>query len=270
MRRRFLPLAGAAGQTIAVGQCFETDVAHEISWAPKHRLLGQASESDLAQAITSRKTLALGQASETDLAQGITPFKSYGVGQCAETDAAQPITSRKVKAVGQASETDLAQAIVRIIAVALAQAGETDLAQAITASKVKALGQASETDTAQAIAVVGQIIGTINQALETDAAQSISWVPKIRIVGLAQEIDTAGVISPPGVEEAPGATPGWTIPARRGRVPRKRELEEEIRRQRELLGISVPEEEGAAEVISMEERRALSNKDALLLLLMAA
>src|SRR3990172_1760690 len=128
--------AAAAGQTIALGQVTETDLAQAISWAPKRRLLGQVTETDLAQAFGVRKTKALGQVTESDLAQSL--------------------TSRKTKALGQVTETDLAQALTRVKTRALGQVTETDLAQALAwAPKHRLLGQVTETDLAQAFSVVG-------------------------------------------------------------------------------------------------------------------
>lgn len=41
----------AGGITATVGQVLETDTANAITWAPKIRIIGQVSESDLAQSI---------------------------------------------------------------------------------------------------------------------------------------------------------------------------------------------------------------------------
>src|SRR3989304_1330125 len=84
-------LQSATGQTVAMGQVTETNLAQAISWAPKNRLVEQVLETDLSQAFISRKTKLLDQVLESDLSQAF--------------------VSRKFKVFDQVSETDLAQAI---------------------------------------------------------------------------------------------------------------------------------------------------------------
>ena len=71
--------------------------------------IGQASETDLAQALTRIKIKTIGQVSETDLAQGLTRLKQRAVAQVTETDLAQAVTRLKRKAalVRKASGTSL-------------------------------------------------------------------------------------------------------------------------------------------------------------------
>ena len=83
----------------------EIDTAQPITWAPKHRLAAQITETDTAQAITRVKSKVLGQPAETDTANAVTE------------PAGQTI------AVGQATETDTAQAISRLAGVAYATGG---------------------------------------------------------------------------------------------------------------------------------------------------
>jgi len=147
----------ASGQTIAVGQVTETDVAQIIAWAPKKRLVVQATEADIAN--------------------GITAARRYAVVQVLETDLAQVVVLQRQYPVGQATETDLAQAV-------------------IWAPKHRLVAQTFETDLAQIVTVgSGQIIVAVGQALEVDAAGIVSWSPKARLVGQAAETDTAFVIT---------------------------------------------------------------------------
>lgn len=159
---------------VAVGLVTESDTAQSITWAPKHRLLGQASEADTAQALTSLKTISVAQVTETNVAQALSALKTLAIGQASETDFAQPITTTGeiIVAVGIATEADLAQAITSLKELAIGQASESDVAQALTSLKTVDLAQATE----------------------TDAAQSIAWAPKHRLVSLVTETDEAGSI----------------------------------------------------------------------------
>jgi hypothetical protein len=122
------------GQTIAVGQVTETDVAQAVTWAPKRRMVGQVVETDLAQAIARIKSVAVSQALETDIAQAISARKTATIGQVLETDVAFGLVlPAQIIAVGQVVETDIAQPIAwapkrRLVG----QVFETDIAQPIT------------------------------------------------------------------------------------------------------------------------------------------
>jgi DNA-binding transcriptional regulator YdaS (Cro superfamily) len=191
-RRIYVSVAGG-GQTIAVGQVTETDLAQAIAWAPKRRLVNQVSETDLAQAMGRLKTRAVGQVSETDLAQAITwAPKNRLVNQVTETDLAQAMGRLKSRTIGQVSETDLAQVVSPTAGEQVIQVGqvsETDLAQAMGRLKTRAVGQVSETDLARGIARLKA--KTIGQISETDLAQPIAWAPKKRLVGQVTETDIA-------------------------------------------------------------------------------
>lgn len=144
----------SGGITQAVGQVTETDIAQPVSSA-KAKTLGLATEADAAQAVTSAKTKTLGLATETDAAQPVTTAKARTIGQPTETDAALALTAAKVKTIGLATETDLAQPVTAGDATPVGQAVETDQALAITVLKTVTLGQAVETDLAQPITTAG-------------------------------------------------------------------------------------------------------------------
>lgn len=156
--------------------------------------LGQATETDTAQAVTRLKTLAIGQATETDAAQAVTRVKARTLGQASETDEAQPVAVVEptiTVEVGQASETDTAQALARLKTLIVGQVSETDAAQAVGRLKTLAIGQAAETDLAQAIAhVLSRVLG---QASETDSAQTLGRL-KTLALGIASELDTAQAV----------------------------------------------------------------------------
>ena len=184
-------VAGAAGQTVAVSQATETDLAQPIAWPPQ-RLVQRALEVDLAQSITAAKARAIGQALEVDVAQAITVAKAQSIGQALEVDLAQPVAPVGPVLLGQALEVDVAQAVTVAKARAIGQALEVDLAQAITVAKARAIGQALETDLAQPVAPVGPVL--LGQALEVDVAQAVT-VAKARAIGQALEVDLAQAIT---------------------------------------------------------------------------
>lgn len=155
--------------------------------------VGQASETDLAQAMTNPKIRVIVQTTETDLAQTIRVIKSKTLVQTTETDAAQSITHAKTIAVNIVTSTNTAQVITHLKTKSIGQVTETDLAQAITAKKTKTINQASETDTAQIVA--HKKIKAVNQTTETDTAQTVSVNPKRRLITAAIETDSAEAIS---------------------------------------------------------------------------
>lgn len=98
---------------VPVGQVVETETAQPIAWAPKRRLISQASETNQAQPLTIRKLASLGIAVETDLAQALSRSKRRTLGPSVETDLAQSLAwNPKCRLVGPAAETDLAQPMI--------------------------------------------------------------------------------------------------------------------------------------------------------------
>lgn len=193
----------AAGITATVNQATETDLAQPIAWAPKKRLLGQASEADTAQGVARLKAKAIGQPSETDAAQAATALKATALGQPGETDAAQVVSVLKTRAVGQTSETDSAGQVTRGgTFYQIGQASETDTSQAVVKLKARSLGQPSETDAAQALTRIK--LRAIGQCAETSLAQAIAR-QKARTLGQASETDTAQPIIVDGIVFIPSA-----------------------------------------------------------------
>jgi len=179
----------APAEVIAVGQASETDTAQAITLpAPTVVAVGQGSETDTAQAITKvlgAVTIAVNQATETDLARPIAVSQGViiAIGQATESDLAQSIAvyATATIALGQATEIDLAQIILLAGAsqtISVGQATETDTAQTISSPTpiTIAVGQASEIELALAITLVNTLTGTLGQASETDLARAITVV----------------------------------------------------------------------------------------------
>lgn len=181
----------SSGQTIAVNQATETDLAQAIARV-KQKAVGQATETDAAQVITPANpptVVALGQATETDAAQAVSRVKQRAVAQSVETDASQPIGKSKAKAVAQALEADLAQAIAEVKRRAVNQAAEADAAQPVGKVKTKSVAQATETDLAQQLGRVKS--KATGQAVETDAAHPITLFDAgTTVVPVAQVVET--------------------------------------------------------------------------------
>lgn len=207
----------AAPTTVTLNQATDTETAGTFT-DRKVKTLGQASETNTAQAITpvfvSATVVDLLQASETNTAQPLGRQKIRALGQATDTETAQALTRRKVEPLGQATETDTAQTITPATnaPTILGQASETSTAQPLAARKLKALGQASEADTAQPVAIrklrglalvsesdTAQPItrakrATLTLVSETDTAQPLAS-RKARTLGLASEADTAQKIT---------------------------------------------------------------------------
>lgn len=148
------PQAGGVSQTI--GQATETDAAQAVS-ALKEASIGQAVETDTAQAVAAVLSQTIGQATETDLAQSLDWMKELAVGQAVEVDTAQSVTApgEISQEIGQAVEADTAQAVTWTKVLAIGQAVEADTGQPVTWVKVLGIGQAVETDLAQPVVSSG-------------------------------------------------------------------------------------------------------------------
>jgi len=181
-----------SGGSVAVGQATETDTANAIT--PSHNVaVAQAESTETAQAITPSHSVAVTQATSTETAGVITPSIVVHVEQAVETDTAGTISagSPVVVAVGQAIETSTAQAITPSHLVTVTQASEQDTGQAVTPSHLVSVGQAVETSTADTI--TASHIVTVGQAQELDTAGAVI-ASKTVAVGQATEVDTAGAI----------------------------------------------------------------------------
>jgi hypothetical protein len=155
-------------------------------------LTGPPFETDLAQAITRRKTQTLGMATETDASRAIVGFKVKAIGQTVQTNAAQIVTGVKVRALGMATATHTAQALARIKTAAVAQIIGAQTAQALAKLKLKAIGQTTETETAQALGRVRSRV--VSQSTETGQARALS-VAKLKVVAQATSTMAAQVVT---------------------------------------------------------------------------
>lgn len=176
--------AMARAKQEAIGQVLETDLAQALSRI-KTEIIAQVAENDLAQPVTRAAiTVNIIQVSETDMAQGISVRKTMAVLQVSETDAAQSLIVRKIKLISQVTEIDAAQAVTSRKVMALGQAGETDLAAAITRLKQQALSQVLETDLAQAIA--REKAQVVLQVTELDESQPISTSGSVLVLQVSE------------------------------------------------------------------------------------
>lgn len=198
--------------SVSAGQPAETDLAQAVT-GRKTIAIGQATETDTAQAVAVSKALTAGQASETDLAQAVTATSSGGgghtvvIGQATEVNEATPVNRVKVLGVTQTNETDSALAATMVKVATIAQAAETDLAQTATKAKVIHLAQPGESDSAQAL--TPRKVATIAAATETNFAQNV--IPfKRRPVATAAETDTALPVATTGGGGGPAPSgSGW-------------------------------------------------------------
>jgi len=213
------------GTSLPFDLALETDAAQSLS-RTKTRILGNASETDLAfyindleeffitnetdaaQAIAKTKTKAYTASTESDAAQSLTPQRVKTIGIASETDAAQAVSRRKVRdfnvstesdiattitasgtsAYSQANEVDSAQAVTPVRRVGFAFAAEVDSTQSISAQRKKSYSPASETDLAE------DLFAGYRKALETDTAHTISPI-KRQSIGVATESAVAQAIN---------------------------------------------------------------------------
>lgn len=212
------PSSGSGAQTVAIGQATETDTAQAFTVTTTlAAAIGQASETDTAQALTpvtggSQQTVGIGQASESDAAQAftVTTTLSAAIGQVTETDTAQALTvsATRTAAIGQAQETDTAQALSPVVggATLIGQASETDAAQPLTAVpgvRTVAIGQATEADSAQAMSARAVATILAGMALEIDTAQPLTALISgaSLVIGQASELDIAQALAVVGGDD---------------------------------------------------------------------
>jgi hypothetical protein len=181
----------AQGITEPVGQATETDISQAMAEL-KLRLIAQSLETDIAQAISKTKIKAVAQEVESDIAQPINEMHIRAVAQSLETDISNPLSKQKVRSVGQSVETDISQHIVGPVTKIIGQVIETDVSQAFTRRKLKLVAQEVETNIAQAI--TERKLKAIGQSLETELAFAMVE-RKLRTLGLATETDIAQVIA---------------------------------------------------------------------------
>ena len=172
---------------LAVGVAAETDTAVTVE-ASSARSVALASETDTALGVAKRKGVTL--AAETDVAQAVGKRKRKGVGLAAEADTAFAVAKRK--SVAPAAETDAALAVGRAKRLAVGVAIEIDTGRAV--HKRKGVGLAVGTETAFSVATIKRL--TAGFTSESDTAQAVAG-RKVKVIGLAAEVDTAGDVSPP-------------------------------------------------------------------------
>ena len=184
----------SSGISATIGQVTETDTSQALTSA-KALEIGQNTETDAAQAMTPAKAQEIGQVTETDQAQAMTVQTSGGnqtvaIGQVTETDIAQAMGRDKAPNMGLVSHTDLAQPMTVVTGQGINQVTETDQAQPMTSAKTQSINQVAETDTAQPMAANQGNTVNINQVEESDTAQPMTSA-KTQSIGPVTETDAA-------------------------------------------------------------------------------
>ncbi len=196
------------GSTVAVGQATETDTGQAVT-SEKQRDVGQAIETDTGQTVSpvTAATVAVGQATETDTGQAVDITKTVGVGQASETDTGQAVTSNapSTVAVGQSSETDTGQEVTSQVntRVTIVDAW-TEVGTSITASPTFAVSSLTDGCLVARTSSAGGVLRTVtalsygNQAMTLVDEESTTtgrdlhtalWV--LDAAGLAAAVDTA-------------------------------------------------------------------------------
>lgn len=189
--RRTSPDAAGA---IVLGWTFATSEDYTMAAAALAEVvvvaLGQAAETEAAQAVAVRRNVPLGQVVETETAQGFTvgsTGQTIPVGQATETETAQPVTVRRDVALGLSVESETAQTLAVRRNAAAGQVQEAESAQAFTSRKTQVLGQVVEPELAQTVAAVEHVV--LGQVVEVEAAQPVT-VAGTTTAPLAQVVET--------------------------------------------------------------------------------
>lgn len=115
----------------------DSDWPASFAAGPQTIIMGQASETDTANAIRPQRLHIIALATETDIANAITAAKLRILGMATETDTANSFILNKLVVMGQASEADTANTILPILAdhgiVVIGLATEEDEAMAMCA-----------------------------------------------------------------------------------------------------------------------------------------
>lgn len=159
---------------------------------PQTYTVGQPSETDAAQPLTTHKTRAVGQVTETDSVTTLTRIHTRTVGQPVETDVAPALTGNKRRAIGQVMETDTANSVVVSRPISVGIVLESSIALPLSPIKQRLVEQVLELDTAGSLAETKRV--TVEQVLEISGAISLQAI-KQRVVGQVFEIDIAGSLS---------------------------------------------------------------------------
>jgi hypothetical protein len=200
-----------AGQEIAVGQASETNTAQAVTHL-KTLTIGQVVETNVAQAVGRLATKLIAQVTEADAAQALASAKAAAVAQVTETDLAQGLLLPQTVTVEQVTEVNAAQVISRVTTRDVEQVAEVDVSQSLAHSKQRLVGQVTEADVAQGVTRTKS--ATVAQVLETNLAQAVAWAPR-RLVAQVFETNTAFGIA--GGEVVAVLSAWLTSARRRGR-----------------------------------------------------
>jgi hypothetical protein len=110
--------------------------------------LGNAAETDAAQALALTKALGLGAAGGANIAQQLAYAKTLPLAAAGTTETAKALTFTKQLLLGVPTDLSTAPPLALLKALGLSVATGTDAARTVTSGKLLTLGRAQETGTA--------------------------------------------------------------------------------------------------------------------------
>lgn len=179
--------AGGAGIEQPVGQAAESDQAQALTSA-KSKAAGQATEADVALALGASKSRGLVSAAESNTVFPLAVAKARLLGQATESDSALGMDARKTRALGPTAESDAVFTPGSAKARSLGLVSEADSALAQASVKLRSLGFTTEVDSAFGLTQAGPA-GTIGPAAETNQVFALTPI-KTRTIGLAAATET--------------------------------------------------------------------------------
>ena len=160
--------------------------------APPGVLIGMATQTDTAQALTRLKTSGIGLTTETDIARTLVTSTVVSASRAAETDVALTLSSLKSAAIGLTTETDSALLLASVKSADIGRATETDSGFSLSSTKSYVAGLTTETDSA--LSLTSAKTAAFGTATESSQAFTLS-VTKLVGVGISTETDTARTFS---------------------------------------------------------------------------
>lgn len=154
--------------------------------------LEKVSETDTANAFSSKKFRGFEMVSETDLARAFVAVKNQTIATSIEIETSMSFTHNFVKTLDTAIENNTAEIFIPKKSNLMGQAIETELAQAFGSAKVAVFTLVTELETAQNLSLKKIII--VQTTNETDLASDFT-VPLVKPLGRVSEINLVRTIS---------------------------------------------------------------------------
>ena len=151
--------------------------------------VGLATEADSVFAVARLKLKAIGLITEADSALAILRRKTRIPGLITEADSALTLGKTKMKLVGLVSESDVAQVASRGVTINVGLAAENDSAFTVAKRKSKIIGLVAESDSS--LIITRRKTRSVGLAGENDISLALATKAKLKLVGLANETDTA-------------------------------------------------------------------------------